>query len=84
VSRILIIEDEPKVASALQEGLEHEHYQAEIAHTGEEGFERAISHKFDVILLDVMLPARNGFEVLRTLRQRDWKCWRKRSGRRLP
>jgi len=70
VSRILIIEDEPKVASALQEGLEHEHYQAEIARTGEDGFFRAISHTFDIIVLDVMLPGRSGFEILKSLRQR--------------
>jgi two-component system, OmpR family, copper resistance phosphate regulon response regulator CusR len=70
VPRILIIEDELKVANALREGLEHEQYQAEIARTGEDGFYRASAHTFDVIILDVMLPARSGLQILQTLRQR--------------
>lgn len=68
--RILIIEDEPTIAQALQEGLTHEHYQTEVAATGEDGFFRASAHAFDVIILDVMLPGRSGIEILKTLRER--------------
>ncbi len=67
--RILIVEDEQKVAGALQEGLEGEHYEAAIAETGEDAFFRASAERFDLILLDVMLPGRDGLEVLRTLRE---------------
>ncbi|MCP4256013.1 MAG: response regulator transcription factor [Planctomycetes bacterium] len=68
--RILVVEDEKKVAKALQEGLQAEHYQVTIAYTGEEGFYLLNSHTFDLVLLDLMLPGRDGFEILKTLRER--------------
>jgi DNA-binding response OmpR family regulator len=68
--RILIIEDEEKVATALREGLEAERYEVSIAATGEEGFFLANRESFDLVLLDLMLPRRDGIEVLSTLRQR--------------
>jgi two-component system copper resistance phosphate regulon response regulator CusR len=66
---ILIIEDEKKVAQALQKGLESEHYHVQVALTGEEGFYLLASKEFDLIILDLMLPGRNGLEILRTLRR---------------
>jgi two-component system copper resistance phosphate regulon response regulator CusR len=71
--RVLVIEDEAKVAQALREGLEHEHYEVTIAGTGEDGFFRASAEPFDLILLDVMLPGRDGLEVLRTLRMQGMR-----------
>jgi two-component system copper resistance phosphate regulon response regulator CusR len=68
--RILVVEDEPKVARALQEGLAAEHYDVVVAHTGEEGFFYANAEIFDVVVLDLMLPGRDGLEVLTTLRKR--------------
>jgi DNA-binding response OmpR family regulator len=68
--RILIVEDEAKVARALKEGLEAEHYEVVVARTGEEGFFRANSEIFDLLVLDLMLPGRDGIEVLTTLRKR--------------
>ena len=68
--RVLVVEDEPKVANALQEGLEGEGYEAVVEHTGEGAFFRASTEKFDVILLDLMLPGRDGLQVLATLRGR--------------
>jgi two-component system, OmpR family, copper resistance phosphate regulon response regulator CusR len=68
--RILVVEDEAKVAAALREGLAGERYDVEVARTGEEGFFRASAETFDLIVLDVMLPGRTGIEVLRTLRQK--------------
>ena len=68
--RILVVEDEPKVARALQEGLQAEHYEVTLARTGEEGFFLANAETFDLVLLDVMLPGRSGLEVLATLRKR--------------
>jgi len=71
--RILVVEDEKKVAEALREGLEGEHYEAVVASTGEDAFFRINTETFDVILLDIMLPGRDGLEVLRTIRQSNIK-----------
>jgi DNA-binding response OmpR family regulator len=67
--RILIVEDEPKVGRALQEGLEAAGYEAAVAVTGEEGFYRAQTEAFDLIILDRLLPGRDGLEVLESLRR---------------
>jgi two-component system, OmpR family, copper resistance phosphate regulon response regulator CusR len=66
--RILLVEDERKVAKALQEGLEAESYSIAVAHTGEEGFSRVSSEPFDLVVLDVMLPGRSGIEMLSAMR----------------
>jgi len=66
---ILVIEDEPKVARAIREGLESEHYQVTLAATGEEGYFLATTRAFDLIVLDLMLPGRDGLEILTALRQ---------------
>jgi len=68
--RILVVEDEAKVAQALQEGLAGEHYDVVVAKTGEDGFFRANAEIFDLVVLDLMLPERDGIEVLTTLRKR--------------
>ena len=68
--RILVVEDESKVARALKEGLEGEHYEVVVAKTGEEGFFRANAETYDLVVLDLMLPGRSGLEVLATLRKR--------------
>jgi two-component system, OmpR family, copper resistance phosphate regulon response regulator CusR len=67
--RVLVIEEEQKVARALREGLESEHYQVEVSASGEDGFFRAVSKPFDLIILDLMLPGRSGLEILSTLRR---------------
>ncbi len=69
---ILVIEDEPKVAKAIREGLESEHYQVTAAETGEDGYFLATTQAFDLILLDLMLPGRSGLEILTALRKQ--KC----------
>src|SRR5262249_45344927 len=68
--RVLVVEDERKVARALREGLEAEHYDVRLASTGEEGFFLANHESFDLVVLDLMLPRRDGLEVLDTLRRR--------------
>jgi two-component system, OmpR family, copper resistance phosphate regulon response regulator CusR len=73
VFRILVIEDEPKVAKAILEGLEGNSYSVAVAHTGEDGFFRANSEHFDLVILDVMLPGRNGIEVLNAIRKQGHK-----------
>jgi DNA-binding response OmpR family regulator len=71
--KILIIEDEKKVAQALKKGLESEHYNVETASSGEEGFFLLNSQKFDLVILDLMLPGRDGLEILTTLRDQQDK-----------
>ena len=68
--RILIVEDEAKVAGALADGLAAEHYETRVASTGEEGFFLVSSESFDLVLLDLMLPNRSGLEILGALRAR--------------
>jgi two-component system copper resistance phosphate regulon response regulator CusR len=67
--RILVVEDERKLANALKEGLEADEYSVSLAQTGEEGFYLLHKQPFDLAILDVMLPGRDGFEILSTLRQ---------------
>jgi len=67
---ILVVEDEQKMAKALQDGLEADDYSVHVAHTGEEGFYLVQTEPFDLVILDVMLPGRDGFEILGTLRRR--------------
>jgi two-component system copper resistance phosphate regulon response regulator CusR len=66
---ILVIEDEPKVANAILKGLESENYQVSMAATGEEGYFLATTQAFDLVLLDLMLPGRDGLDILTALRQ---------------
>ena len=68
--RILVVEDEAKVARALREGLQRERYEVVVAPTGEEGFFPVNAEEFDLVLLDLMLPGRDGLQVLSTLRKR--------------
>lgn len=69
MSRILIVEDEPTIALALQDDLEIEGYEVETVSDGETGEHKARDGSFDLILLDVMLPGRDGFSVCRNLRK---------------
>ena len=69
--RLLVIEDEPKVGQALREGLQAEGYEVILAETGEDGFFLASNRVFDLIVLDVMLPGRDGLEVLAALRKQS-------------
>lgn len=71
--RILLVEDERKVAQALQEGLEAESHSVAVATSGEEGFFRISSEPFDLAVLDIMLPGRNGLEILSAMRRQGMK-----------
>lgn len=68
-SRILVIEDEKKLAAAVKEGLAAEGFAVQVAHTGEDGFYLIHSQAFDALVLDIMLPGRNGLEILREIRR---------------
>ena len=66
--RILVVEDEKKIASFIKRGLEEERYEVQIAADGEEGLRLALEKSFDLIVLDWMLPKKDGLSVLRDLR----------------
>ncbi len=66
--RVLVVEDEQKVANALREGLEGERYDVVVERTGEDAFFRMTTEAFDLILLDLGLPGRDGLQILTTLR----------------
>jgi DNA-binding response OmpR family regulator len=70
--KILVVEDEQKIADALKRGLEAEGYQVVTASTGEDGFFCLSSEPFDLLLLDLMLPGRDGLEILTTLRAKGF------------
>jgi DNA-binding response OmpR family regulator len=66
--RVLVVEDERKVADALRDGLQAEHYDVVVERTGEDGLRRAMTEPFDVIVLDLGLPGRDGLHVLADIR----------------
>ena len=68
--RILIVEDEPSVGRSLQRGLAAERIDVTLAASGEEGFYLVLSEIFDLMVLDLMLPGRDGIDILRALRGR--------------
>ncbi len=68
--RLLIVEDEKKVAGFIKKGLEEETYAVDVAYDGEEGFHLAGVNQYDMIILDLMLPKMDGLEVLTRLRDK--------------
>jgi DNA-binding response OmpR family regulator len=69
--RILVVEDEKKVASFLEKGLREEGYAVDVAHDGADGLMKALVHDYDLVLLDVLMPGKSGLEVVRELRSRE-------------
>lgn len=69
MSRILIIEDEEAIADLEKDYLELSDFEVEIEHTGDEGLDKALKENFDLIVLDLMLPGMDGFEVCKKIRE---------------
>ena len=69
--RILVVEDEQKVASFIQRGLEEEGFVVEVAVDGEEGVKKAETGTFDLILMDIMLPKKDGLAAIKELREKE-------------
>lgn len=67
--RILIAEDEHRIANAIKKGLEQEHYVVDVVYDGNEAFDLAMIEDYDAIILDLLLPGLDGINVCRTLRQ---------------
>ncbi len=70
-TRVLIIDDDRKLCRLIRDYLEPMGYDTELAHTGPEGLEKALNQKFHALILDVMLPGMDGFEVLKKLRHKS-------------
>jgi len=68
--RILLVEDEPRMANVIAKGLREQSYAVDVAHDGAAGLYQTSINDYDVIVLDVLLPERDGYEVCRELRQR--------------
>src|SRR3989338_2335122 len=71
--RILVVEDEKKVEGFIKKGLDEESYAVDVAYDGIEGEYLASTNDYDVIILDIMLPKKNGIDVVRNLRSKDIK-----------
>jgi two-component system alkaline phosphatase synthesis response regulator PhoP len=69
MTRVLVVEDEADIALGLEQDLRHDGYQVEVIDNGQRALERASRDRFDLILLDVMLPGRDGLAVCRELRR---------------
>lgn len=69
VMRILLVEDEPKTADYLHRGLTETGFVADIAHHGDDGLHLALTEYYDLIVLDIMIPGRDGWSVLASLRR---------------
>jgi DNA-binding response OmpR family regulator len=71
--RLLIVEDEKKMAASLQRGLQEEGYAVDLAYDGEEGWYYATQQTYDLIILDITLPVRDGIDLCRELRRQQIK-----------
>jgi two-component system OmpR family response regulator len=71
--KVLVVEDDKKIAAAVKRGLDAEGFSVEVAFNGDDGLWRASEHQYDLLIVDLMLPGYNGFEICRKLRHRgDW------------
>ncbi len=68
--RILVVEDQKKIASFIQQGLAQHGFAVDVVHTGEEGFFNATTESYDAMVMDVMLPGRDGLSILKSLREK--------------
>lgn len=68
--RILVVEDEHKIAAAIKKGLEQEKYAVDVSYTGNDGYDLAVSEEYDIILLDLLLPGMDGLEICNALRKK--------------
>ena len=69
--RILVVEDEHKIANSIKKGLEQETYAVDIAYTGTDGFDLASTEDYDMIVLDVLLPGIDGVTICKKLRSQN-------------
>lgn len=66
--RVLVIEDEVHLAELIRRGLVAEGFVVDVEHRGDDGFETAVADAYDAIVLDIMLPGKSGYEIVRSMR----------------
>ena len=69
--RILVVEDEHRIAHSLQKGLEQERFAVDVCYSGKEGYDMAVSEEYDFIILDIMIPEMDGLTICRELRKKN-------------
>ena len=69
--RILVVEDEHRIANTITKGLEQERFAVDVAYTGTDGFDLAVTEEYDVIILDLLLPGMDGIVICKKLRSQD-------------
>ena len=69
--KLLVIEDERRIADTIKKGLEQEHYAVDVAYDGQSGYDLAATEEYDAIILDRMLPEKDGMKICTDLRQND-------------
>jgi len=69
--RILVVEDEHRIANTIKKGLEQERYAVDVAYTGTDGFDLAATEDYDLIILDLMLPGMDGLDICKELRKKQ-------------
>jgi DNA-binding response OmpR family regulator len=72
---ILVVDDEKEVVAIVQKRLQQEGYAVAVAYDGEEALQKIATDKPDVVLLDLLLPKKNGFEVLQSIREKETEKW---------
>ena len=71
--KVLLVEDDAKIAATVKRGLDAEGFSVDVSFDGEDGLWKASEHRYDLLILDLMLPGRNGFQICSVLRRRgDW------------
>ena len=71
--RVLVVDDDVRAAETIRRVLASDGWNVSVVHDGAEGFRSALEQRFDAVVLDIMLPGMNGFEIVRELRRRsDW------------
>ncbi|MDD8047734.1 MAG: response regulator transcription factor [Verrucomicrobiota bacterium] len=68
--RVLVVEDEKKIASFIRKGFEEQGFQVEVCHDGDTGYEWVTTRPYDAVILDIMLPGRDGLSILKNLREK--------------
>lgn len=68
--KILVVEDEKKIASFIRKGLEEQGFVVDVSHHGDDGYHLATTHGYDAMVFDIMLPGRDGLSILRNIRER--------------
>jgi len=66
---VLVVEDEKKIASFIKRGLKEQNFNVDVLHNGDEAYERILAHPYDIIVMDIMIPGKDGLSILKNIRK---------------